>query len=401
MRSSEKRATGRLATRTLTDIVGNVRDTHKAVAKRVFGWGPRVTLPVKVIHNPIAAIVYGSIRGGEFALGFTAAEAFAATKDSGVPLGSTLRGNFALSAVNGTLGDELDEQGNPLSIKMAVRRDRVNVGLRPADLAAAFPAATPKLAVFMHGLGGSEDAWHLRSGRRDGESHGSLLASEHGYTPVEVRYNSGLHVAENGRQLAALLDVVVAAWPTEVDAIILLGHSMGGLVIRSACDQADENGWVSTVHHVFYLGTPHTGAPLERGVSRLIERLVKVEEGRPLATFLDKRSVGIKDLHSGSYAPLLDSTKHYAVSASVTADPDHPVALLVGDLLVLPASAHGKGHLDFPEHHKHHVGRLTHFGLLNNPAVYDAMSEWLTLKGDHSSSDSTRRNERAPEPAIS
>src|SRR5918992_833720 len=100
-----------------------------------------------------------------------------------------------------------------------------------AGLASAYPDATPRLAVFVHGLCETEAAWHI--GSRPG--YGYRLREEHGYTPVDVRYNTGLHVSDNGRRLAQVLDHLVAAWPVEVEEIALVGHSMGGLVARSAC----------------------------------------------------------------------------------------------------------------------------------------------------------------------
>ena len=36
---------------------------------------------------------------------------------------------------------------------------------------------------------------------------------ELGYTPLYVRYNSGRHISENGRDLAEQLERLVAAWP--------------------------------------------------------------------------------------------------------------------------------------------------------------------------------------------
>ena len=186
------------------------------------------------------------------------------------PAGSTPRSNLALAVLNATLGDELADQGSPLAIPMAVRRDRADVAPRRDALEVAFPEATSKVAVFVHGLGETEESWRLHADRHGcgtESTYGSRLAQDLGYTPVYLRYNTGLHISENGRHLTALLDDVVAAWPAPVAELILVGHSMGGLVARSACHYAQQrsHSWVSTLRHVFYLGSPIWGRDSSSG----------------------------------------------------------------------------------------------------------------------------------------
>ena len=117
-----------------------------------------------------------------------------------------------------------------------------------------------------------------------------------------VRYNSGRHISENGRSLSELMEELVAAWPVEVERIALVGHSMGGLVARSACCHAAEDGadWARLVRHSVSLGTPHMGAPLEQAVHVLSAGLAALPETRPFANFLRRRSGGIRDLRQGS-----------------------------------------------------------------------------------------------------
>jgi pimeloyl-ACP methyl ester carboxylesterase len=404
MKPKEMRAAGHLATRTLADTVSHVEHVHRAVATRVFVLTAPASLPARVVHNGVATGVYTVIRGVGMAAGMAASELVGATAGSALPAGSTPWSNLALAVLNATLGDELADQGSPLAIQMAVRRDRADVAPRRDALGAAFPEATAKVAVFVHGLGETEESWRLHADRhRAGaeSTYGSRLAEDLGYTPVYLRYNSGLHISENGRHLAALLDKVVAGWPTPVAELALVGHSMGGLVARSACHQAQEQGhtWVSALRHVFYLGSPHLGAGLEQWVSRLSGVLGKLDESRPLASVLDRRSAGIKDLRAGYLlddhwreaghaskrpirdVPLLPSANHYTVSATVTTGRRNPLGRLVGDLLVQPASARGRSrdgrHIPFPVEHIRHCGGLHHFDLLNHPSVYKAMREWL------------------------
>ena len=404
MKPEEIRASGQLATRTVADTVSHVEQAHRAVAARMFAFTAPASLPARVIHDVIATGVYTSIRGTSLVAGMAASEIVSAAGGSLPPAGSTARSNLALAVLNAILGDELAEQGSPLAIPMAVRRARADVVPRRESLEVAFPEATSKVAVFLHGLGETEESWRLhadRHGLGTESTYGSRLAEDLGYTPVYLRYNTGLHTSENGRHLTSLLDDVVAAWPTPVAELILVGHSMGGLVSRSACHYAHQrnHSWVSMLRHVFYLGTPHLGAGLEQWVSRLSGVFGKLDESRPLASILDRRSAGIKDLSAGylldddwrnggpgskrqpNDVPLIPWANHYAVSATVTASSNHPLGRLVGDFLVQPDSARGQsrsgGHIPFPVEHTRHFGGLHHFNLLNHPSVYEALREWL------------------------
>jgi hypothetical protein len=177
---------------------------------------------------------------------------------------------------------------------------------------------------------------------------------------------------------------------------------MGGLVSRSACHQAVERGdaWVGHVRHVISLGSPHMGAPLAQGVHWASAALDALPETRPLASFLRRRSAGIRDLRQGSLVdadwrdrdpdalraeacqevPLLDGATHCFVAATVTANPRHPVARLVGDCLVLESSASGRSRtrrIPFDAERGLVVGGASHIALLNHPAVYAQLRDWL------------------------
>ena len=404
MEHEERLAAGRLATDTLIDTVLHVEYVHRAIATRAFTFTDPVSLPVRFVHDGLTTGVYALIRWAALTGGLIATELFGATGKSALPAGSTPRSNLALAALNAILGDELADQGSPLAIPMSIRKSRADVAPQHDDLAVAFPAATPKVAVFLHGLGETEESWRLhadRQGGREESTYGSRLTEDFGFTPVYLRYNTGLHISENGRHLNALLAAFIDAWPAGLDELLLVGHSMGGLVARSACHQAWEGGdsWVSAVRHVVYLGCPHLGAGLEQWVSRLSEALSKLHTSRPLAAVLDRRSAGIKDLHSGYLLEddwrdsgarakrrihdvrLLPWAKHYAVSATVTTRRHGPLGQVVGDLLVQPASAQGgtrQGrHIPFPGENICHLDGLHHFQLLNHPTVYEAIRGWL------------------------
>jgi len=234
------------------------------------------------------------------------------------------------------------------------------------------------------------------------ETYGARLERELGCTPVYVRYNSGLHISENGRCLSELMEELVAAWPIEVERVALVGHSMGGLVARSACYRGVEDGadWVGRVRHSVSLGTPHLGAPLEQAVHVLSAGLATLPETRPFANFLRRRSGGIRDLRRGSLVdedwrgkdpdalraaacaevPLLDRATHCFASATVTRSDRHPLGRLLGDTLVLKPSASGRSRtrgIPFDDEFGMHLGGAHHFSLLNHPAVYEQLRAWL------------------------
>jgi len=401
VKPDEMRAAGRLATRTLADAISRVEDVHRAIAARAFTLTTPASLPARLVHDAISTGVYSVIRGIDLAVGTTASELVGLAPGSRTPAGSTPRSNLALAVLNATIGDELAKQGSPLAIPMALRQARADVVPRRDALEAAFPNATSKLAVFIHGLGETEESWRLHAERHGGGSestYGSRLAEDLSYTPVFLRYNTGLRISDNGRNLSELLNEVVAAWPTHAAELLLVGHSMGGLVARAACHHAQENdmSWVNEVRHVFYLASPHLGAALERWVRRFAGLAGRFDESRPLALVLNRRSAGIKDLNAGylldedrcdsadvssherRHIPLIPWANHYALSATITTNRGNPLGRLVGDLLVQPASARGSKHISFPVDHKRHFGGINHFDLLNHPPVYEAMHGWLT-----------------------
>ena len=398
----EVRALTRLAFDQLGDATAGIGQVHRAIARRVFTHVGPGAAPVRTVHDAIADGVYAAVGGATRLAGRGAGAALARrAADKGRPLSASPRGALVLGALQGLRGDALEREGSPLHQPMALRVNGRAVPPQRDALRRAYPAATGRLVVFLHGLMETEWAWRLGAGP-DGETYGSRLAVDLGCTPVYVRYNSGRHISQNGRSLAALLDEVTAAWPVGVEEIALVGHSMGGLVARSACHRAAQDGlrWAQRVRHVVSLGTPHMGAPLEQAVHVASAALHVVPETRPLSGLLRRRSAGIRDLRQGSLVdedwdardpdalraaacrevPLLDGATHCFVAATVTRSPRHPVARLVGDWLVLEPSASGRSRarrIPFKAEHGMHLGGATHFALLNHPAVYERLREWL------------------------
>lgn len=399
--TGELRALSRLAFAEAAGVPGGIGAVHRAIAARVFRAVGPAGRPVAAVHGAVAGASYAAVRAGFGLAGRTVDVALQARGEGAAALSSTPRGAAVIGAVQGLRGDHLEATASPLHAPMAVRVGGAPVPLEHAALAAAFPHASGRLVVFLHGLMETEHAWALGGARLRG-TYGERLAADLGVTPVFIRYNTGRHVSESGRELAGLLEALVVAWPIAVDEIALVGHSMGGLVARSAGHRAMLDGlsWPRRVRHVVSLGTPHLGAPLVQAGEALAAMLGALPETRPFAGLLRKASAGIRDLRAGSLVdedwqgrdlaglraaavaevPLLPGATHCFVSATVTRTAGHPLGRLAGDLLVLEPSAAGRGRrrrVGFREEDGLHVGGATHLALLNHPAVDAQLRQWL------------------------
>jgi len=302
----------------------------------------------------------------------------------------------ALAALNGVVGDHLAATGNPLAIPMRLRRNGVPLELRRRDLAAAIPGASGRILVLVHGSCMNDLLWNRR-----GHDHGAALSGDLGYTAVYLHYDSGLHVSENGRELASLLEQLVAAWPVRVEELAIVAHSMGGLVSRSACHQAVQAAqrWPRRLRRMVFLGTPHHGAPAERLGNWVNVVLGAAPFTGPLARLPRIRSAGVTDLRHGSlldedwrgrdrfvrgpdrrrHVPLPPGVKCLAVAASAS---KRPGAVLRGDGLVPVDSALGR-HPDpartlaLPASGRFIAWGAGHLDLLDRPDVYAHLRDWM------------------------
>ena len=378
------------ATRSVTDLVQAMHQT--------IGGGPKVlgqplAAPTRIITN----IVYGGIKGVTQLVGAGIDLALAQLQPV---LGESAPGSereAVLAALNGVLGDYLSETANPLAIEMRLRRDGHPLSLEKPALAGALPAASGKLAVLSHGSCMNDLQWS-----RQGHDHGAALARDLGYTPVYLHYNSGLHISVNGRAFAALLEALVAAWPVPVDELVLIGHSLGGLVSRSACHYGELAGhaWRSRLSKLVCLGSPHHGAALERA-GNWVDLLLDVSRySAPFGRLGRIRSAGVTDLRHGnvldehwhgrdrfahggdtrSRLPLPAGVACYAAAATSTPAPGKRLA---GDGLVSVDCALGK-HADpaltlgFPDENQVIGYGMAHLDLLSRPEIYTALHKWLS-----------------------
>ncbi|MBZ0234894.1 MAG: alpha/beta hydrolase [Deltaproteobacteria bacterium] len=377
------------ATREVTTIV---QEMHRTIADGPAGVAQPFTLPGRIISG----LVYGGVRG-------VAALVGAGLDQALVVLGPLLGGSAPgperealLAAVNGVLGDWLASTGNPLAIPMRLRRGGAPLTLERDALAAVYPRASGRIAVWIHGSSMCDLQW-----RRNGHDHGEALEDALGFAPVYAHYNSGRHVSTNGAELAELLEELVAAWPVPVEALVLVGHSMGGLVARSACLAAERAGhrWRDSLRALVCLGTPHHGAPLER-IGNVVERVLGGEHySAPLARLGKLRSAGVTDLRHGNVldehwagvdrfasgvdsrcaAPLPAGVACLAIAGTTAPTLD---GRLPGDGLVPVDSALGRHAradmcLAFAPEDQRIVARTNHMQLLESPHVYALIRDWL------------------------
>ena len=307
-----------------------------------------------------------------------------------LPEGESSPGRDAYrSAVNGVCGDYLLRTGNPLAIDMSLRFRRYPVNVHdPMTIFEQHSDVTPatkKLLVLVHGLCMNDRHWN-----RDGHDHGAALAQELGYLPLYLRYNTGVRISSNGHAFAELLESMISNWTLPLEELVIMGHSMGGLVARSACHHGLVAGhaWLKHLGKLVFLGTPHHGAPLERGGHGLESVMDLSPYSMPLTRLSRARSAGITDLRQGTVSvaqndiPLPSGVKCYALAAVRAAKRSKLSERLIGDGLVPLDSALGQHRdtartLAIPKNHQWVGYRMGHSDLLSRPDVYARIRGWL------------------------
>ena len=309
--------------------------------------------------------------------------------------------DLGLAVLNGLVGDHLVRTRNGLAIELGLVHGDAPLALTRARLADAIPAPTPDVVVLVHGLMCTETIFRFP----DGADYGSMLARDFGVTPLRVRYNSGRPIADNGAALSALLEGLVDAYPVPIASISLIGFSMGGLVTRAACHTSSLAGCghLAKLRRAFYVGTPHRGAPLERGGRVLASVLRKIPDPytRLAADLIDLRSDGVRDLGDADLRhedrdvtrararfslrdprhpiPLLDGIEHFLVAGNLSADPR--LALWFGDALVPVPSAtfdhcSDAALIALPPDHVRVFPGFAHVRLAHDPQVYEVLRGW-------------------------
>jgi pimeloyl-ACP methyl ester carboxylesterase len=310
--------------------------------------------------------------------------------------------DHTISALNAWIGDFLARSNNGLQQKMAFYR-----GNRPLEPSEVPLHRESRLCILLHGLGGNEAQWRfLLDGQQT--DYAQQLQSQHGFMPLYLRYNTGLRISENGALFASLLERLCARSDGPPRQIVLIGHSMGGLVIRSACHQGSELqfGWVSKLSHAIYLGSPHLGAPLEKAanIASNVLGLFDTTATRVIRDVLHSRSEGIKDMRYGNLVeedwleydsdellqdrrvpvPWLEGVRHCRIAGTIASDADHPVSRIFGDAMVRRQSADGtdpagrQPGLRSGSGHLRVISGISHLELARNAEVSKQVESWIS-----------------------
>ncbi len=353
--------------------------------------------PVETAHRLHLAGTHRAIRGTVQVAAFaTGAVLAATTRPEAEPMADKRGGAITQTAIASFYASQLTPRLAPLAPTMSVRVAGRAVELTPARVGEAFPQATDRIAIFLHGLMATERSWGADTG------FGARLRADHNFTPVHVRFNAGIHIADNGHLFAELMEQLLDSWPVSVSRVILVGHSMGGLIMRSACELAGELGhaWTQHVESCFYLGAPNHGAALERGVAVAAEALERRQNrhARNLARLLNQRSHGIKDLRHGSILeceyddsdphrrelfdhrdiPLRPGMAHHFVAATLLpAAAAGRASEFIGDGMVSPISATGShpsgNRAPLVGAQRHYLPGLPHARLPTDERVYEVI----------------------------
>lgn len=383
------RGTSRIACDAIEQVTNIVESMHANIAAATLPLSPRV----RTRTRGITSLVYESIRLVNSATRATLDKALSLVSADAGPALPQPHADHVQSALNGVIGDYLEATGNPLAIRMQMRQ-----GGKPVT--SDVLGSSRRLLVLVHGLCMNDRQWTV-----NGHDHGAVLARQSGYTPIYLFYNTGRHISENGRDFADRLQDLLHDRAQPIEQLVILAHSMGGLVTRSACHYGAVAGhsWLKALRTIVFLGTPHHGAPMERGGNWLQTVGGISPYTAPLARLGMIRSAGVTDLRYGNlldedwnrtdrFDPAGDLRKHvplpagvncYAMAAALAAEGSSVKDCLIGDGLVPLASALGRHQgreksLRIPKS-KQWIGYgMNHFALLHRRETYEQLREWLT-----------------------
>jgi hypothetical protein len=403
------RGAARLATEATTGLTDLVEAVHSRVASV-----PGLAGPADGRTGGITGLVYKTIRGVTKVVGGSVDTLLGALAPALAPRAGAESANLPspereaiVAALNGVMGDHLARTANPLAIRMAFRSGARALPLQREALATALPQAGRAPLVLIHGLCMNDLQWRRSTGTKEAPAshdHGAALAAALGFTPVYLHYDSGLHVSTNGRALATQLERLLEAWPQPIARFAIVGHSMGGLLARSALHYGRGAGhhWPDRLDDLVCLGTPHHGAPLERAGQGVDLLLSATPYAGPLGRLAKLRSAGITDLRHGNLVdedwvggdrferatdrrlplPLPTGPRCYSIAGTTGAAAGDLKDRLLGDGLVPVASAHGRHRLarrtlKFAPDRQRTFERTNHMQLLSSAEVFEQLRTWL------------------------
>ena len=401
LRLSDIRGVAQLATQATAGVTRIVEGVHHSVLNTMGIPGRKETGQTRGVPGIVYRSIHGTTRllAKSLDAGLSRLEALLGDEEDGKPV--TLEREAVIAALNGVMGDRLVASDSPFAISMTLRHEN---DVLNGESIQSMPAASGKVMLLIHGLCMNDLRSHARH-QDHPPDHGEMLASALGCTPVYLRYNSGLHISQNGQELAAQLEQLVAHWPTPIEELSVVAHSMGGLLIRSAAHYAKEQGlsWPDHLQNIVFLGTPHHGAPLEKAGNWLDALLGITPYSKPFAKLSQVRSAGITDLRYGHVLdddwqgldrfdlhfdqrrvlPLPDDVACYTVAAATSEKRSALGNHLIGDGLVSLHSSLGhhddaQKMLSFADESQRIVYQTNHMQLLSSPQVSEQIVHWLS-----------------------
>jgi pimeloyl-ACP methyl ester carboxylesterase len=401
LRFSDIRGVAQLASQATSGVTRIVEGVHHSVLNTMGIPGLKETGQTRGMTGMVYRSIHGitNMLGKGLEAGLSRLEPLPGAQGNGKP--ATPQREAWLAALNGVMGDRLVANDNPFAISMTLRyRDEV---LNEQSMR-SMPATSGKVMLLIHGLCMNDLRSHARHHDQPPD-HGEALAAALGYTPVYLRYNSGLNISQNGQELAAQLEQLVTHWPLPIEELTVVAHSMGGLLTRSAVHYAKKQGlhWPDHLKSIVFLGTPHHGAPLEKAGNWLDALLRITPYSKPFAKLGQVRSAGITDLRYGHVLdddwqgldrfdlhfdqrrvlPLPVGVACYTVAATTAEKRSTLANRLIGDGMVPLHSALGHHNdaqrtLSFADDSQWIAYRTNHMQLLRCPEVNHQIVRWLT-----------------------
>lgn len=386
-------------TRLITDATLGITDLVEAMHRRIVHPPLLPSTPIQNLISKIAGFTFNNIRWSTRMIGGGTDKALGQLSSVLGEIKSTEKSEAIRSVLNGVIGDYLVENKNPLQIKMQFRFQSKAIYLNKKNLKETFPAINRKILLMVHGSCMNDTQW-----TRKEHNHGTKLAEELDLTPIFLNYNSGLHISTNGQELCELLEELAKNWPVPVEELIILSHSMGGLVSRSAVYYAKQQkkSWTKHLKKLVFLGTPHHGAPLEKAGNVLDVVLESIPYAKPFARLGKIRSAGVTDLRYGNIVnedwqdrdrfemqgdqrqniPLPKKIACYSIAGVTSKDTASKASKILGDNMVSVESALGQHkeplkNLNFKEEHIFIAYENTHLDLLSSPEVYSKIKGWM------------------------
>jgi pimeloyl-ACP methyl ester carboxylesterase len=386
-------------TRLITDATLGVTNLVEAMHNRIVHPPLLPSTPIQHLITNIAGLTYKNIRWSTRLIGSGVDKALGKLTSALGEIKESDKREAVRSLLNGVIGDYLEKNDNPLNIIMQIRYEGKSIPINSKSLEKAYPNINGKILLMVHGSCKNDIQW-----TRKEHNHGIVLAKELYKTPVYLNYNSGRHISTNGKDLDKLLEDLVQQWPVPLIEIVIIAHSMGGLVSRSALHYGQQQGktWPKHLKKIVFLGTPHHGAPLEQAGNYLDVVLEAIPYSKPFARLGKIRSAGVTDLRYGNLLDedwqdndrfkmqgdlrknisLPEEVECFSIAGSIGKETDSVSSQMAGDKMVGIKSALGQHkspakNLKFKKENTWIAYESAHIDLLSKPQIYARIKSWL------------------------